>query len=66
MWHKEKHAELNVKRAEALESVKVENKKLTEKGVVRYKKDVKEVEESIERAKEKERELAIQSHLRLK
>ena len=41
-------------------------KELDEKGHRRYVDDIKRVEESIEKAKEAERQRAVDSHMRLK
>ena len=63
---KEEFNAIHEKRAEAISTVKAEDKKLDDKGHSRFKKDLKSVEESIELAKENERKKAAESHLRLK
>ena len=57
---------LREQREEKLLSVKKVEKELDEKGHRRYVDDIKRVEESIEKAKEAERQRAVDSHMRLK
>ena len=58
--------ELKEQREEKLLSVRKGEQELDDKGHRRYVDDMRRVEESIEKAKEAERQRAVDSHLRLK
>ena len=58
--------ELKEQREEKLLSVRKGEQELDDKGHRRYGEDMRRVEESIEKAKEAERQRAVDSHLRLK
>ena len=64
--HMDKFDVLKEQREEKLLSVKKVEQELDEKGHRRYVDDIKRVEESIEKAKEAERQRAVDSHMRLK
>ena len=65
-YQKEKFDELHAVRADHISTVESKFKELDNKGHLRFKKDLKTVEESIEKAREDEKRRAAESHLRLK
>lgn len=64
-YKKDLYQELAEKRSERLRFTKEHDKRLDELGVQRYKRDKKEVEASLERAKIQQLERAKDSYLRL-
>ena len=66
IYHKEKFEEISIRQKDAIESVQRENSRLDNKAYSRYKKDLKDVEESIERAKREDSQKAAENHMRLK